>query len=155
MIARAPIQLIRRFVRFGLVGGSGVLLDMGILFLLADPRMLGWDLSISKCIAAEGAIISNFIWNDLWTFQDLATENKGCRLRVLRFLKFNAICLVGVGISVVLLNVQARALHFNIYLANFVAIFLASLWNFWMNLKFGWGNRPQKLTGLDVKMAIR
>ena len=56
-------QLAKCFIRFGLVGGSGVFVDMGVLFLLADRRMLSWDLSRSKCLAAKVAIVNNFIWN--------------------------------------------------------------------------------------------
>jgi dolichol-phosphate mannosyltransferase len=51
----------QRFLRFGCVGGSGVFVDMGVLFLLADPRTLGWGLSLNKTPAAETAIVNNFI----------------------------------------------------------------------------------------------
>src|ERR1019366_8599537 len=44
---------IKRFFRFGVVGLSGVVVDMGMLFLLSDPSMLGWGLTRSKLIAAE------------------------------------------------------------------------------------------------------
>jgi dolichol-phosphate mannosyltransferase len=71
MSHRIPLLLssptFHRFIRFGLVGGSGVVVDMGMLFLLADPRTLGWGLSLSKTLAAETAIVNNFIWNDVWT----------------------------------------------------------------------------------------
>ena len=60
---------INRFVRFAAVGLSGVVVDMGVLYLLSDPSTLGWGLTRSKIIAAELAIINNFIWNDAWTFR--------------------------------------------------------------------------------------
>src|SRR5579859_6746357 len=132
------MQTIKRFARFGFVGASGVVVDMGVLFLLADPRTLGWGLSLSKTLAAETAIVNNFVWNDVWTFRDLSAGQAGWRARAGRFTKFNLICLAGIGFSVLLLNAQVRMLHFNVYAANFIAIFLVSLWNFWMNLKFGW-----------------
>jgi len=44
---------------------------MGIMYLLADATMLGWNLTVSKVIAAEIAISNNFLWNDIWTFQGL------------------------------------------------------------------------------------
>ncbi len=132
------LQTCKRLIRFGLVGASGVVVDMGMLFLLADPRMLGWALTVSKMFAAETAIANNFIWNDRWTFQDIAARQNGWGERTRRFGRFNLICLAGIGISVLLLDGQVHFLHLNIYLANMVAIFVASLWNFWMNLKFGW-----------------
>lgn len=132
-------QTAKRFIRFGLVGASGVLVDMGVLFLLADPRMLNWGLSLSKALAAETAIVNNFIWNDIWTFRDLSTSQTDWRARARRFARFNMICLAGIGLNILLLNGQVYLFQMNVYVANFIAIFLVSLWNFGMNLKFGWG----------------
>ena len=50
-------RVFRRYAQFCVVGGSGVVVDMGVLYLLADPRMLGWNLTLSKVIAAEVAIL--------------------------------------------------------------------------------------------------
>ena len=135
--------MIKRFIQFGLVGASGVFVDMGILFVLADPRMLGWGLSWSKALAAETAILNNFLWNDLWTFRDLATGQAGWHRRARRLGKFNLICLVGIALNVLLLNVQVHLLQMNLYVANLIAILLVSIWNFWMNLRFGWGKPPR------------
>ena len=68
----------------------------------------------------------------------IEAEQQGWRARFARFGKFNLICLAGIAISIVLLDGQVHFLHLNIYLANLIAIVIASLWNFWMNLKFGW-----------------
>src|SRR6266576_1156244 len=101
MNANAPLGWkMRRFVMFCIVGGTGVFVDMGVLFLLADPHMLGWGLSVSKALAAETALVSNFVWNDLWTFRDIAVNQLGWRARASRFGKFNLICLVGIGLNV-------------------------------------------------------
>jgi dolichol-phosphate mannosyltransferase len=127
---------------FCVVGGTGVLVDMGVLFLLADPQMLGWTLSISKALAAEIALVSNFVWNDLWTFRDISTNQSGWRARARRFLKFNLICLAGIALSVLFLKTQMRFFKMNVYVANFIAIVLVSLWNFGLNLKFGWNKLP-------------
>ena len=66
-----------RFPRFAVVGFSGVVVDMGLLFLLSDPHALGWGLTRSKVLAAEAAIVNNFMWNDAWTFGDLAKRLGG------------------------------------------------------------------------------
>jgi|ERR1035441_1798353 dolichol-phosphate mannosyltransferase len=136
-ISSSPILALRRYLRFGLVGTSGVAVDMAVLFILADPWMLGLNLSLSKVLAAEIAIVGNFTLNELWTFRDLAVDNSWAA-RVLRFGKFNLICLAGIGLSVLLLNVQTRCFQINMYLANLLAILIVSLWNFGMNLRFGW-----------------
>ena len=131
-------SLFRRYAQFCIVGGSGGVVDMGVIYLLADPSMPGWNLTLSKVIAAEVALINNFVWNELWTFRELATIASGWRQRLVRLLKFNLICAAGIGLSVILLNVQVYGLGWNVYLANFIAIVLVSVWNFFLNLRFGW-----------------
>ncbi len=128
-----------RLLKFCLVGGSGVFVDMGVFYLLVDPAMLGWNLTPGKVVAAEVAILNNFTWNDLWTFRDLASEQRGMSARFKRFVTFNGICLIGILLSVLLLNFQVRVLGFNPYLANLVSIVIVTAWNFLMNLKFSWG----------------
>jgi dolichol-phosphate mannosyltransferase len=134
-IARLPVD---RFVRFALVGATGVLVDMGFLFGLSDPHTLGWGLTRSKIVAAEAAIINNFIWNDAWTFRDVTKLQPRTGAKLGRFAKFQVICLAGLVINTALLNFQFNVLGVNRYLANAIAIAIVTLWNFWLNLKFGW-----------------
>ena len=132
---RFPIS---RFIRFGLVGLSGVFVDMAVFYLLSDPTSLGWGLTRSKIIAAETAIINNFLWNDCWTFRDIASRQKGWRKRLKRLAKFNLICLAGLILNVLILNVLFNLLGVNRYVANLIAIAMVTLWNFWVNLKLSW-----------------
>ena len=129
---------LNRFVRFAAVGLSGVIVDMGLLFLLSDPSMLGWGLTRSKLIASEMAIINNFLWNDAWTFADVSVHQRGLAQRLRRFAKFQLICLAGVVLNTALLNIQFNLLHMNRYVANAVAIAAVTGWNFWLNLKLSW-----------------
>jgi dolichol-phosphate mannosyltransferase len=124
-----------RFLRFALVGLSGVLVDMGLLFLLSDPATLAWGVTRSKAIAAEAAILNNFWWNDAWTFGDLVQAQRGPVHKLRRLVKFNVVCLIGLALNVALLNLQFNYLHMNRYLANAVAILVVTVWNFWVNLK--------------------
>jgi dolichol-phosphate mannosyltransferase len=129
---------LKRYIRFGVVGASGVVVDMVVLFLLSDPKMLALNLSLGKALAAETALVNNFVWNELWTFGDISAAQSHWRGRLVRFGKFNLICLAGIGLSILLLNIQTRFLAINVYLANLIAIALVSLWNFWLNVKFSW-----------------
>ncbi|MFM6407986.1 MAG: GtrA family protein, partial [Microcystis sp.] len=95
-------------------------------------------LTRSKIIAAEMAIINNFLWNDRWTFADIASDQKGLNQRLKRFFKFNLICLAGLILNVLLLNFFFNVLHINPYIANLMAIAMVTIWNFWMNLKLSW-----------------
>lgn len=134
---RFDFPLIKLF-RFGLVGLSGVFVDMAVFYLLSDPSTLAWGLTRSKMIAAEVAILNNFFWNDFWTFRDISRSQRGWSQRVKRFLKFNLICLMGVILNVLILNVLFNHFGLNRYLANLIAIAIVTFWNFWINLKLNW-----------------
>ena len=126
------------FFKFCVVGASGVLVDMGLLYVLSDPSMLGLGLTRSKILAAETAIASNFMLNDVWTFRQTALGQPGLRARFRRFLGFNAICSAGLLLNVLLLNVLFNYGHLNRYLANAVAIVAVTGWNYWLNRKMNW-----------------
>jgi len=136
---RQKLQVpLKRFLSFGLVGLSGVFVDMVILYLLSDVSTLAWGLTRSKMISSEVAVINNFLWNDLWTFRDISSQQVGWRKRIRRFLKFNFICLFGIGLNILILNFLYNYLHINQYLANLIAIAIVTIWNFWFNLKLSW-----------------
>ena len=61
---------LQRFIKFCLVGSTGTIVDMAVLYLLADPKTLGLNVALSKLVAAEIALLNNFTWNELWTFRD-------------------------------------------------------------------------------------
>jgi dolichol-phosphate mannosyltransferase len=136
----APVRHlpIRRFIQFGLVGLSGVFVDMAVFYLLSDPAALGWGLTRSKMLAAEVAICNNFLWNDRWTFGDVASRQQGWRKRIRRFIKFNLVCLAGLILNVLILNLFFNQFGINRYVANLMAIALVTIWNFWLNLKLSW-----------------
>ena len=144
-----------RFLRFGVVGFSGLFVDFVVFYLLRE--VIGLPLYWSTALSIEAAIINNFLWNDAWTFADLAQKQKGWRARVQRLGKFNVVCLMGaalqIGIMSLLLRIPAinqlpeLASQFtdaswagkaNEYVAKLVAIAIVILWNFWVNLKLSW-----------------
>jgi dolichol-phosphate mannosyltransferase len=127
-----------QFIKFCLIGGSGVIVDMAVLHFLADPKWLGWSVSLSKVCSAETAMLTNFAGNEVWTFRDTAKPGSGCSGWPRRLVVFNAICGVGIVFAVLLLDLFHFGMHLNLYLANFLAIMLVTLWNFWMNAKFNW-----------------
>jgi dolichol-phosphate mannosyltransferase len=130
---------IKRFMQFGLVGLSGVFVDMTILYLLHDPQALGLPLTRSKIVAAEIAIVNNFLWNDRWTFGDISSQQSGGQKRIKRFIKFNLVCLIGLGLNVLILNILVEYVGIKDYrIANLLAIAIVTIWNFWINLKLSW-----------------
>jgi len=63
--ARRPASWIQ-LLKFGLVGGSGYLINLAVFALLAGP------LGVHHVVAAIGAfcvaVTNNFVWNRYWTF---------------------------------------------------------------------------------------
>jgi dolichol-phosphate mannosyltransferase len=127
-----------RFLRFCVVGATGVVVDMSLLYLLSDPSTLHLGLTRSKLIAAEAAIASNFLLNDAWTFGDLAKQAPGASSKLRRFIAFNAICSLGVGINVLILNLLFNYAHMDRYIANAAAILLVTGWNYLLNRHLNW-----------------
>lgn len=132
---RFTLGPIARFFRFGLVGFSGVFVDLGVFYLLDE---LGLELTRSTMISAEFAIISNFLWNDFWTFGDISRRQPGKRQRLKRLLKFNLVCLSGLVLQAIIVNLLFNILGINKYVAKIMAIIVVTLWNFWLNLKLSW-----------------
>ena len=110
------------FIRFGLVGGSGVAINMLTLWLLHDE--LGFALSRS-------AILNNFLWNNFWTFGATGIQAR-------RVAQFIVISLIGMAINLIVLNIFfALGVHYAI--GNLVGIGVATAWNFYANARWTWG----------------
>jgi dolichol-phosphate mannosyltransferase len=125
-----------RFLRFGAVGLSGVFVDLTVFHLLRTLIHLG--LTRSTILSAGVAILNNFFWNDLWTFSDISQRQRDPHQRFKRFLKFSTICLAGVVLQASIINFLYNVLGINEYLAKLMAIGVATIWNFWANLKLSW-----------------
>ena len=57
-----------RLIKFGIVGASGVVVNMAALYLLTDFGKIPYF--VASIIAIELSIISNFTINFLWTWSD-------------------------------------------------------------------------------------
>ena len=116
------------FLKFGVVGLSGVLIDFFVTWLFKEK------IEINKYIAnAAGfslAVINNFLLNRYWTFEAnhdaLPTQ----------FVKFVLIALAGLTINSILLLIILRFLHFNFYVTKLGVIGMVFFWNFYMNYLF-------------------
>lgn len=74
-LAAAAVLLQHRFWKFGLVGFSGVLVNLGVLYLCQEYLLAGiasfsLRLKLSLLIAIFLATTNNFCWNRRWTWND-------------------------------------------------------------------------------------
>jgi putative flippase GtrA len=112
--------LFGQFVRFGVVGLVGVVVDVGIFNLLRltvlAPELIHEGPVIAKVISTSIAIVTNWIGNRYWTFGSMR------RSRVLREgLEFALVSVGGMGIALLCLWVSHYLLGFTSALADNIA----------------------------------
>ena len=112
--------LFGQFVRFGVVGLVGVVVDVGIFNLLRltvlAPELIHEGPVIAKVISTSIAIVTNWLGNRYWTFGSMR------RSRVLREgLEFALVSVGGMGIALLCLWVSHYLLGFTSALADNIA----------------------------------
>lgn len=123
-----------RFIKFLLVGASGIIVNEGLLFILKE--LIKLTLPVASAIAIEASIISNFMLNDTITFRDRRTA--GAKSFFSRLAKFNAVSLAGAAInySATLLLTQVFGIHYLI--SNLIGIVIATMVNYLVNNWWTW-----------------
>ncbi|NCD41150.1 MAG: GtrA family protein [Bacteroidia bacterium] len=121
-------ELVGKFLKFGVVGASGVLVDFG--FTVLAKEVLGIQKYISNGIGFTLAATSNYFLNRWWTFESHNPEV------VMEYLRFILISMAGLGINTAILWVLVSRFKINFYLSKAGAIAVVTLWNFIMNYLF-------------------
>ncbi len=123
-----------KIVRFGLVGSSGILVNMGLLYALTE--VAGLYYLVSAAIAIELSIVNNFVWNDIWTFKSARDLRLGRNLQ--RFWSFQAVSMGGLVINVGILYLLADVAGVYYLIANLAGILIAFAWNYAANRHYTW-----------------
>lgn len=126
----------KRFIKFNVVGLSGVGVNEGLLILLAAS---GAYYVYASVVAIEVSIASNFLLNDFWTFRDRRHGHI-----VVRFLKFNGLMLIGLVVNLAILFAGTSYLSVNYALSNLFGIGAAFLVRYWLSLKYTWIKKEER-----------
>ena len=126
-----------RFLRFGIVGGSGVLVNNAVLLALVEGLRI--PPVPAAVVATECAIMSNFVLNDRWTFADMRSSTSRGWFR--RFASYNLLTLGGLVLSVGVLALLHGVAGLHYLLANVVGIAVGTLWNYGSNHQWTWARR--------------
>ena len=132
----------RDFLRFALVGLSGVPVNLGSFYLLLELNLHKY---LASPIAIEISIITNFLINNYWTFADRTMANRGH----IRALNFNLISMLALGLSYgtfLVLSVLFPAAH--PVLLQGCGIVPAALLNYHLNSHWTFRSSPQPANGL-------
>jgi putative flippase GtrA len=121
-----------KFLKFGVVGVSGMVVDFGITFLLKEK--IRFNKYISNTCGFFAAASSNFILNRLWTFQssDPAVT--------FQYLKFLSLSIVGVILSNIIIYILNDRFKWNFYFAKLISIGIVLFWNFFANYLITFSN---------------
>ena len=117
-----------QFIKFCVVGGTGVVVDFGITLLFKEKLKL--NKYIANSLGFMAAASTNYLLNRWWTFRSHDPE---VAQQYVQFVGISAIGLILNNIIIYLLNDKARL---NFYLSKLIAIGLVTLWNFFMNYYF-------------------
>jgi dolichol-phosphate mannosyltransferase len=127
---------IGRFLRFCTVGLSGVFVNEGTLRFFTETGSIYYV--YSSILACEIAIVSNFLFNEFWTFQDRSNQRPTVIDRLRRFLKFNLICAIGVILNVTVLWALTDLAGLYYLISNLFGIGVSTLWNYGLNSNITW-----------------
>lgn len=130
----ASLALAVRFVRFGLVGASGTMVNLAMLTLgqewlfrsIADS---GTRLNASLALAISTATVNNFYWNRRWTWGDREASRR--KALPLQFLQYVSASGVAITVQFIFTRLFAQWVHY--LLANLAAIGLAAAVNYLLN----------------------
>jgi dolichol-phosphate mannosyltransferase len=126
----------KRVFKFGIVGLTGIAVNLAVLNLLLLAGIAG---EISLVVAIAVAILNNFAWNDLWTFRDSAMRvETSVWQRIWLFYTVSAGgAIINYGVALLLTHLLAM----NISLADLIGILLGFSWNFLINRRITWGRK--------------
>jgi putative flippase GtrA len=116
-----------RFIRFGLVGLSGMLIDFACTWVLKEKIKINRYIasSLGFCLA----VLNNYMLNRLWTFNSSLPKNK-------EFIYFVLVSLLGLGLNNLCIYVFTTRLKINFYISKALAIAIVFCWNFFVNAYF-------------------
>lgn len=120
--------MIEQFIKFCVVGGSGVFVDFGITYLCKE--LLRINKYVANSLGFLCASTTNYLLNRIWTFHN---DNPDIAAQYLRFL---SIALVGLAINNGTIYLLHERLRWNFYFSKLCAIGVVTFWNFFMNYFF-------------------
>ena len=116
-----------RWLKFNLVGGAGIAVQLAVLWILLHG--LHCNYLLATALAVEMAVLHNFFWHQRFTWADRMHGHLRDTAR--RLLQFNltngAVSIVG---NILLMRLLAGEFHVPAILANGASIAVCSLANF-------------------------
>ena len=123
----------KQAIKYYSVGGSGVLVNLGILYALTDFMGL-WYIA-SQVIAISISISSNFLFNRFWTFSGSIQEQRNSVM----YVKFIIVSLIGMGIQLGITFALVENIALYYMYADGIGIVVAGAINYVVNRRWTFG----------------
>jgi len=114
-----------KFLKFCIVGATGVGVDFGFTFI--SKEILKIPKYVANAIGFTAATTTNYYFNRIWTFQSQDPEI------FTEYFLFFFVSVVGLAINTAVLWVFVSKWKKRFYLSKIYAIGVASIWNFLAN----------------------
>jgi putative flippase GtrA len=121
-------ELLYKFLKFGVVGATGVVVDFGITWVCREKLRLNQYLANSLGFVC--AVVNNYLLNRIWTFHSNDPEI------AVQFGKFALAALIGLAMNNGIIYVLNERFKVPFYMSKLIATGVVTLWNFWANYTF-------------------
>jgi dolichol-phosphate mannosyltransferase len=120
------------FIKFAVVGGSGVLINMGLFFVLT--RWIHLVIVWASPVAIEVSILSNFLLNNIWTFRKRDTYVPFLN----RLLRYHLVTGLAGIVNYLTLLLLVRFAGMSDLIANLIGILIGMFINYFLNSRWTW-----------------
>lgn len=131
-------MLARDYVRFGIVGVLGFIVNLTILTILF--KLAGLPLFLSQFIAAEIALFGNFILHHKWTYNSRNVK-KSLKNIVLQFHLTSWVAILG---SALLVTLIVKSLNVHYFIALSISSAIAMIWNYLWTKMVVWKDKTEE-----------
>ena len=123
---------LEEFIKFAFVGGSGVVVNMGLLYILT--RLLDLRLEIASPIAIEVSILTNFTLNNMWTFSKRDTHVPFWS----RLFRYHLVTGLAGGVNYLILLLLVRSFGLHDMISNLIGILVGTIITYSLNSLWTW-----------------
>ena len=122
------MMLIIKFIKFCIVGFSGLIIDFIITYISKEKLKI--HKYISNSLGFIIAVCTNYYLNRIWTFDSNSTQIFE------EYTSFFIVSIIGLITNNIFLYLFHEKLGKQFYISKFIAILLTSFWNFFANYYF-------------------
>ncbi len=130
-----------RFIKYGLVGSTGLFLAVGLLWVFVEYLHMLYI--IASLLSGEIGITFNFFWYEVWTFRDIKLSLSFSQL-FSRWLKFNLVRAAGIGLSLGILTLMVEVFKVHYFIANIAGTVAAIIFNYIISIEWIWRIKSSK-----------